>query len=328
MEYTSVESSPAKGPPEQSLIRCILPELGRLRCSMVTYQERKHSMVSLPLDVVFLIADQLSPVERTMLWLTCRAFHHSIPMKGHHPIACPRARMRAMRLLYDSSLIPYFGHSSRFLCRTRSRLNVKKAVDNKKKCFFCDYFSKMGKNIHCPFHPPIEKGPRSLKLFRSVNPRDRALQVLTNSHRLTLETYVKGCIPGLVNNLLPLRINCLRNYLPASWYEEIADMAMVYQARVRRYKHDREIKEAKYYHEPTHWAQENWRIKFAEMNIWTMFTCNHCLNVFPNNSPKHGACIYCGCSVCGWSEPKILRVCDPGDTPSYILLGAIASIPR
>ncbi|KAK2845299.1 hypothetical protein FQN49_005854 [Arthroderma sp. PD_2] len=93
-------------------VQCILPELGRLRLSRYIYQQEPYTLTTLPLDIVLLIADKLQAVDRTMLWLTCSAFHASISMKGYHPLDCPLARTRALRLLYNSPLLPYFGHNS------------------------------------------------------------------------------------------------------------------------------------------------------------------------------------------------------------------------
>ncbi|EFR02358.1 hypothetical protein MGYG_05355 [Nannizzia gypsea CBS 118893] len=327
MQQSSSESSAVPSTSEQSLLQCILPDLGKLSISKKAYQPKVYSLTTLPLDVILLIADHLPVVERTMLWLTCKTFHESIPMKGYHPIACPFARIRTLRLLYDSPLLPYFGHNSKFLCRMRSRRNVRKAVGKIQKCDCCKFFSKLGKNVQCPFHPPIDKGPHSTPLFRSLNHDKRAMRERTNSSTLTVESYVKGCLPSLKSKFKPIISTCQNAGLPSSWDEELCDLEKVCLSRIRECKRALGMAESRF-HEPTKWWDQHWRTHFADMNICTLVTCNHCMNAFPSNSQTVGsACIFCGCSACGWSEPKLLRISD-GGCPQFLILGQIAPSPR
>ncbi|EZG03262.1 hypothetical protein H106_06750 [Trichophyton rubrum CBS 735.88] len=279
MAQPSAESPAVLTASEESLPLCILPELGKLRMSKMFYRQKEYTLTTLPLDIILLIADHLHSVDRTMLWLTCKTFHDSIPMKGYHPIACPSARVRAMRLLYDSPLLPYFGHNSKFLCMTRSRRNVRKAIEK-----------------------------------------------IQNS--LTLQSYIKGCLPRVLDKLGSSSVSCQKAGFPVSWDKELGNMEELFNSQVRERQQMLGIARSSHHHEPTKWINENWRISFADFNIWVFLLCNHCMNILPSNSPMRGACTFCGCSDCGMSKPKLLRVCEPGERPRFVILGQIAFFPR
>lgn len=330
MAQPSAESLAGPRASEESLPLCILPELGKLRMSKEFYRQTEYTytLTTLPLDIILLIADHLHSVDRTMLWLTCKTFHDSIPMKGYHPIACPSARVRAMRLLYDSPLLPYFGHNSKFLCMTRSRRNVRKAVEKLQKCSLCNFFSKMGKNLQCPFHPPIDKGLYSFPRFRPLTRDERIMRKLTSSSSLSLQSYIKGCLPRVLDKLGSCSVSCQKAGFPASWDKELRNKEELYNSQVRERQQMLGIARSSHHYEPTKWRDENWRINFADFNIWVFFLCNHCMNILPDNSPMRGACAFCGCSDCGMSKPKLLRVCEPGEQPRVVILGQIAFFPR
>lgn len=270
----------------------------------------KHPLLNVPMEILFKITDHLDPIDRTIFRYTCTTLYKSIP--AVKPVQagadndnimtqsrdCANARTRLITRLLDSpALLPTIRSAD-----GKHRIHkseIKSIFRRCNGCPMCETYrtrvpsASGNRSIQCPFH---------FRLARSSAPIAHHVRGLFHPRALIRSMTKKR---PKSHGEYHAMISSIASRAPISSFKSFYyDFVRSWIVQVLHFEDERG---------PDGPLTE----------VWTLFCCNHCMNVLPGN--EYGSdCEYCDCRACGWSEVDILRVEGTEDArPRFIPLGKL-----
>ena len=314
--------------------------MGRTK-SRVTYNADAYQPVSeafilkIPVDVLQVILDYLSPIDRTVLRYTCKPLYSKIRTAADDFPYFEEdkfAKMRVAARLLDTDLCPRIKHSSGTRYLTREELVT--TLRTGSQCKLCDEFwPAEGKwTVRCPFHSQIPGGKgrsASSSVRRAINPLSWRKPYWERHPPSTFDEYV-NIIKKEASRVTPSQCNHFSASYISSWTAALLSMetALYEKQHNATSKNTAQNAHGARLDSPSSTSLTPTCPPAPSNEIVTLTCCSHCMNVM-DGIPGHAygrACSSCGCTQCGWTDVRILRFpesVEGGFRVRYIPLGDV-----